>query len=72
MSVARETILNTLESMKQLEEFSVANLAEVSRYDLSAFSRKQQEKIRHLLQRLATDTLHHEDILDAIVARLRK
>ena len=71
MSVARETILTALEAMKELEELSVANLAEVSRYDFSDFLPEQQEKIRRLLQRLREDTFRHEDMIDAIVMRLR-
>ena len=71
MSVARETILTALEAMKELEEFSVANLAEVSRYDFSSFPPEQQEKIRRLLQRLTEDTFRHEDLIDEIVSRLK-
>lgn len=72
MSVARETILTALEALKKLEEFAVSNLAEVKRYDFSGFSTGQQAKIRRLLERLSEDTFRHEDMIDAIVSRLRR
>lgn len=72
MSVARETILTALETLKKLEEFAVSNLAEVKRYDFSGFSTGQQAKIRRLLERLSEDTFRHEDMIDAIVSRLRR
>ncbi|MCC7343817.1 MAG: hypothetical protein IT573_02685 [Deltaproteobacteria bacterium] len=72
MSVARETILTALEALKKLEEFAVSNLAEVKRYDFSGFSPGQQAKIRRLLERLSEDTFRHEDMIDAIVSRLRR
>jgi len=72
MSVARETILTALEALKKLEEFAVSNLAEVKRYDFSGFSQGQQAKIRRLLERLSEDTFRHEDMIDAIVSRLRR
>ncbi|KAA0221009.1 hypothetical protein FBR05_01040 [Deltaproteobacteria bacterium PRO3] len=72
MSVARETILTALEALKKLEEFAVSNLAEVKRYDFSGFSTGQQAKIRRLLERLSGDTFRHEDMIDAIVSRLRR
>lgn len=72
MSVARETILTALEAMKELEEFAVANLSEVRRYDFSGLPEAQREKIFKLLQRLSEDTFRHEDMIDVIVSRLRR
>ncbi|MFO1464426.1 MAG: hypothetical protein U1F66_11690 [bacterium] len=72
MAVARETLLSALESLKELEEFAVANLAEVGRYNFSEFPPTQRDKIRRLLQRLQEDSVHHEDMLEEIVARLRR
>ena len=71
MGVARETILTALEALKELEEFAVANLAEVKRYDYSGFDKIQRERILHLLERLSEDTFRHEDMIDAIISRLQ-
>lgn len=72
MGVARETILTALEALKELEEFAVANLAEVKRYDYSGFDEVQRQRIFRLLEKLSEDTFRHEDMIDAIVARLQR
>lgn len=71
MSVDRETIVNALERLLKLEEFSVENLAEVSRFNFRRFPPHDRKKIRVFLGRLRRGAEEHERRVQAVIARLR-
>ena len=70
MGVARETIVAALMEILKFEEFTVENLAEVSRFDFHLFAPHEEKKIRRLLSKLKEDTGEHQRMILKIMERL--